>query len=410
MAEPVITIMPPAWLNHPDLQQLHRAVSAQNGTICVVGGAVRDWLRGVGAGVTSMPNDIDMATDLLPDTVLKIAEKLGIRAIPTGIEHGTITLLLAGKQVEVTTLRRDIICHGRHATVVFGRSYEEDAKRRDFTMNALYLSLDGVVHDYVGGLEDAQHNCLRFIGQAGKRIEEDALRILRFYRFIAQLEIQDIHPEAQAACQEYVAMIQHLSGERVQKELLKLLAAEKPQLALQAMQQAGVFTQIFAVPAYLDAAWLAKINHPLLRLRLLLRHADAAQLQQATVRLRLSREDARYLLQLQPDDTPSLQDTLLAHKQFVRRYGKSFYADAMLLKAAYTQLAPGDAALADIMQQMHDWPLPEFPVKAADLLAMGYQPGKKLGDCLRRLEARWEQSDYQLTRDALLQAEGLPQI
>src|SRR5579872_7361897 len=210
------TLSPP-WLKWPETQALIKAFADAKAPIRFVGGCVRDALLGRAV------QDVDVATPLRPEATMALLQKAGIKAIPTGIDHGTATAVIHGKHFEITTLRKDVSTDGRHATVAYTDDWKEDAARRDFTINALYLSPDGELFDYFNGARDAKEGHVRFIGNAGERIREDYLRILRFFRFYAWYGKTEPDKEALTACTEAANNIGTLSGERVQQEMLKLL-------------------------------------------------------------------------------------------------------------------------------------------------------------------------------------------
>lgn len=232
-----LTILP--WEHHAGAQAVLAAFADAKTDIRFVGGCVRDALLGIANSKT----DVDMATPATPDAITAILEKAGIKAVPTGIDHGTITAVYGGVKVEITTLRRDIETNGRHAVVRFGTSWEDDAARRDFTLNALYADADGTLHDYNGGIADARAGRVRFIGIPAARIEEDYLRILRFFRFTARFAVL-LDAEGLAACTAARAGLAHLSAERVRDELWKILALSKPLQAVQPMIDAGVLQEL----------------------------------------------------------------------------------------------------------------------------------------------------------------------
>ncbi|MEX0583008.1 MAG: hypothetical protein WD185_05010, partial [Sneathiella sp.] len=228
----------PAWRLWPETDAVIAALTCDGGNVRFVGGCVRDALLGIET------EDIDMATDLLPDAVVTCLEKAGITAIPTGIDHGTVTAVLKKRHFEITTLRIDIKGHGRHADIAFTQDWESDAERRDFTFNALYLDPKGKLTDPVGGLADLKTGYVRFIGSAEERIREDRLRVLRFFRFFARFGANNPDEDAVQACTRAASDLCDLSVERVQKELTLLLAAENLYPALVLMRKTGVLEAI----------------------------------------------------------------------------------------------------------------------------------------------------------------------
>src|SRR5882757_937630 len=244
-----------AWLGDPPLGDLIAVLDRDGEEARVVGGAVRNTLLGEPHG------DIDIATTALPSEVIRRTRAAGFKAVPTGIEHGTVTVIAAGQPFEVTTLREDVETYGRHAKVMFGRDWRRDAERRDFTMNALSAARDGTIHDYVGGVEDIAARHVRFIGDAATRIAEDYLRILRFFRFHAAYGEGPPDPEGVAACISGRAGLGELSRERVRMELIKLIAARHAVPALAAMTEAGLLDRVLGgVPLLASCANLIKLE------------------------------------------------------------------------------------------------------------------------------------------------------
>ncbi len=244
-----------AWLREAPLRDILAALDGDGEEARIVGGAVRNALLGEPHG------DIDIATTAPPAEVIRLVEAAGFKAVPTGVEHGTVTVVAAGQPFEVTTLREDVETFGRHAKVVFGRDWKRDAERRDFTMNALSLSRDGTVHDYVGGLADIEARRVRFIGDAARRIAEDYLRILRFFRFHAAYGEGSPDPQGLAACIEGRAGLEQLSRERVRMEMVKLLVAKHAVPTLALMTETGLLEQVLGgVPLLASYANMVKLE------------------------------------------------------------------------------------------------------------------------------------------------------
>ncbi|MEZ5876725.1 MAG: CCA tRNA nucleotidyltransferase [Tepidamorphaceae bacterium] len=369
----------------------------------IVGGAVRNALAGR-AG-----SDVDCATTATPEAVMKMASDAGMHAIATGIDHGTVTVVIDGKPVELTTLRTDVETHGRHATVAFGTDWDADAARRDFTVNALYLDADGAVHDPVGGADDIAARRIRFIGSAPARIAEDYLRILRFFRFLASFEAE---PDADALSAIVSARqgLRQLSAERVRKELLVLLGAVNPVPALGLMQSHGVLTDILAsvpdVPRLerflvLEAA-LGDAAGPVLRLAVLAMHVsgDAERLQDA---LRLSNAETARIgaafdgwWHLKPEAGEG------ALKEAIYRLGPETFADRMKIAWTQTRQVEPDKDWLAAIALAQVWEAPVFPLSGKDLIAVGAKPGPDLGKALAHLETRWIESGFTLSREDLL--------
>jgi poly(A) polymerase len=352
-----------------------------------VGGCVRNAL------MEAPVADIDITTNARPDRVVDLARAAGLKAIPTGIDHGTVTVVAAGDPYEITTFRRDVETHGRHAVVAFADTMSEDAHRRDFTINALYASADGMVADPLGGLEDLKARRLRFIDDPAQRIQEDYLRILRFFRFHAWYGDDDAGMDADglAACAEFAGGIGSLSRERVGAEFGKLLRAPDPGMALAAMEQSTVLSHIWpggSVRALLPLLHLETLSgvapNGMRRLVALGGVADPAD-------LRLSKKQCKHVAQLR-----ELINAGQGAAEMAYRFGADTAWDVVLLLAAMTE---GPVA-TDAGEAITLGAEASFPLRAADLL--GRFQGVTLGEELRRLEACWIKSGFELGRDALL--------
>jgi len=412
--EPVSIAGKAAWLADADLQKLLAALSADGEEARIAGGAVRDAL--LGQGVT----DIDIATTNLPDGTIERAERAGFRSVPTGKDHGTITVIAGGRPFEVTTLRADVETYGRKAKVAFGRDWKKDAERRDFTINALYAEADGTVIDLVGGVADLDRRILRFIGDAEARIREDYLRILRFFRFYAWYGEGRPDAEGLKACARLKGGLDALSAERVRGELKKLLSAPDPSRALLWMRTANVLTQILPetgkwgidaihglVAAERDLGWE---RDPLLRLEAML-PPDAERLRALAKRLRFSNTEAERLVEWAQAPEPAPDTSELALRKLLYRHGKGALRDRLrlALAAARAKAVADDNALksaggyARLLKQAEGWEKPALPVRGRDLEEIGVTPGKAMGDLLRRLEIEWIDSGFTLDRNALLE-------
>jgi poly(A) polymerase len=351
--------------------------------------------------------DLDMATDLQPDRVVALAEASGIRAIPTGFDHGTITLVIDHIPVEVTTLRQDVETDGRRAVIAFTDDWTEDAARRDFTLNALYLDPDGTLYDPTGtGLIDARAGRLRFVGNPEDRIREDSLRILRLFRFLASHGREDPAPAGLAACTALAATIETLSGERVWAELRKLLAADGAANALQLMKSTGVAQHLWDETIDVECALklidleatLGCANDPVRRLAALAHRSGAL----AAERLRLSNAERDRLARAVAErQTPLTSDS--ARRAAIYRTGAGTFADRLLLTAANTPLADRKA-LAASLKVAKEWTPPRFPIGGADVLASGMAPGPDVGAVLRGVEEWWISGDFTADREACLSA------
>jgi len=396
------------WLDEPELQALLAALRADGEEARIAGGAVRNALLGAPG------NDVDIATTNLPaDTVARV-KQAGFRAVPTGIEHGTVTVIAGGRPYEVTTLRDDVETDGRHARVVFGRDWKRDAERRDFTINALYADADGTVFDPIGGLSDVESRTLRFIGTAEDRIREDYLRILRFFRFFAWYGAGRPDAEGLKACARLKDGLARLSAERVWSELRKLFSAPDPSRAILWMRQTGVLTAILPEtekwgidalsPLIETEAALGWQPDALLRLMAIL-PPDPARMEALAKRLRLSRaENDRLVGWAMAEPARTDIGDLALSKALYRGNAQGVRDRLALALAAARGSGKLDEAAAFLRQHKlaAAWQRPAFPVRGDNLAALGVAPGKQLGDLLRKLESEWIESGFQTGRDALL--------
>jgi poly(A) polymerase len=402
-----------AWFRDEALQRVLSLLDADGGEGRVVGGAVRNSLLGLPVA------DIDIATTLLPETVVERAGAAGIKAVPTGIAHGTITLVIDGKPFEITTLRRDIETDGRRALVAFSEDWQADAERRDLTINALYASADGEVVDLVGGLADLERRNIRFIGDAATRIAEDHLRILRFFRFFAHYGSGRPDADGLRACAATRSKIASLSAERVWSEMKKLLSASDPGRALLWMRQVGILTEVLpetekwgidAVPALISTEQaLGWPSDPLLRLASIV-PPDAARLGKLAERLRLSKAEAAYLQAWA--NAPAVNDDIseAAFDRLLYRYDPVGVAARLKLALAVARgKAEGDfeemarsARLGKLLERTEKWKKPAFPVSGADALAAGVAAGPRVGELLGTLEQEWTEGNFSADRASLL--------
>jgi poly(A) polymerase len=384
------------WLTRPATRAVFAALAAGGEQARAVGGAVRNAL--LGRPVT----DVDIATTARPEQVLDLAKAAGLAAVPTGVTHGTVTVISDHTPYEVTTLRCDVETFGRHARVTFSRDWTEDAGRRDFTINALYCDADGTVHDPLGGWPDLVTGRVRFIGDARARIREDFLRILRFFRFTAEHARGAPDAAGFAACIAERGGLALLSGERIRAELLRLLAAPRAVESVLAMDEAGILELLIGGPpdlrlferlAAIEAA-IGCAPDPVLRLGALavMGPGDAVRLQE---RLRLSREEADKLARAALRDRgfdPATPEH--AAKTFLYRHGPEAYREAGLLAWARASDPPEDAARRRRLALPERWRAPQLPVRGADVLALGVPPGPEVGRILADVEAWWIEAGF----------------
>jgi poly(A) polymerase len=389
---------PGGWRDDADLLRLCTALGGDQPKTEArfVGGAVRDHLLGIAA------KDVDIATIHPPQTVMDRLKAAGIRAVPTGIAHGTVTAILPRGPVEITTLRRDVSTDGRRATVAFASDWREDAARRDFTMNALYADpTTGDLHDYFGGRTDLAKGHVRFIGDARTRIDEDHLRILRYFRFLARFGVADAAAEDYAACVDKAPTLIALSRERITDELLKLLGTCDPVPVLRLMIDGGIFAPILPEigPDGLDRI-IALVGREgamgeepdgLLRL-IALFPPDAAAADRIAARLKLSNK-ARARIAAALGDMVDGDVFALAY-----RLGHRGALDRIALSRAFT---PADATL------LADWTAPRLPVSGGDLIARGLAAGPEVARTLRILEEQWIAAGYPGREDMLALADQI---
>lgn len=366
--------LPAAVMQDPDLQSVFDAIEAGGHRSWLVGGAVRNAL------LDAPVEDLDLATDAPPDRVSELARAAGLKPVPTGIDHGTVTVVSGGRGFEVTTLRRDVETDGRHAVVAFSDDLAQDAQRRDFTMNALYADRAGAVIDPVGGLDDLRARRLRFVGDPAQRIAEDYLRILRFFRFLAWYG-RDADAAAVAACRDLRNGLDRISRERIGQELRKLLTAPDPVPAVRLMQDTGVLDKVLpdATPDRLyalhsPAPWLARLAA--------LSQADLADA------LRLSRSDAR--------DHRTLV-TALAEDWSFNRIAYRLRGDLAQAAAALVQTGPSGPRDGWAAAKAAARPL---PISAADLQTE--LQGPALGRALKAAEDAWIEACFAMPAPALI--------
>jgi poly(A) polymerase len=368
---------------------------ALKGEARFVGGCVRDAIAKRPIG------DIDIATPLFPDEVMRRLSAAGIKVVPTGLAHGTVTAVTARRPFEITTLRRDVETFGRHANVAFTSDWEEDSRRRDFTMNALFLDEDGEIFDYQNGLRDLRAGKVRFVGEPATRIREDVLRVLRFYRFQAWYGRGAADEAARKACRALTPLISTLSGERIQAEMMRLLRAPDPVPTLALMTEDGVLAKILPATRLPDTLRLLirierslKLQPDSLRRLAALIEDDVEPL---AARLKFSNADRDRLLSLAaPVDIDG--DTRRQHRQ-LHRIGRELYADRVLLTAALTGKTRRVKTLLTLAKKWR--PVP-FSVKGEDVMALGLEPGPEIGKLLAALEEWWEEGDFKASRRACL--------
>lgn len=377
-----------SWLKLPHCLLAAEALGDDH--IRFVGGAVRNSLMGVEV------SDIDVATTHYPEKATALMQAKGFKVIPTGIDHGTITAVLDGEVLEVTTLRHDVETDGRRAKVAFTNEWSADAARRDFTMNAIYATIDGTLFDPFGGIDDIKAGRVRFIGKADERIKEDALRILRLFRFQTYFGRVPLDESDLATVKADIVLLKGLSMERIASELLKMLKAPRPCLDLEVMKSIGVFEVIFpgSIP---DIRSLEVVMGKGLESTVSLRNLLALFQHDAPVlgqKLRLSNKQCAHLSAAWSvvREQHALEE--IKWKECIYRYGRSIALDALLL----THSDVDD----DFFETLNAWDIPTLPIKGKDIVGCGVVSGPEVGHILAEKEALWIASDFKLLKTDLL--------
>ena len=390
-------IAPQPWMVEPATRRLLGALSAGGVEARFVGGSVRDALLGRPIG------DIDIATPASPERVIELLEKTGIKVVPTGLTHGTITAIVPPRHFEITSLRRDVETYGRRARVAFDADWASDAARRDFTINAIFLALDGAIDDPVGGLADLRARRVRFVGDPATRIAEDVLRLLRYYRFEARFGTGAGDLEARAACRAAAHLLPTLSGERVAQELVRLLETPDPIAVLQMMQEDSVLEVVLPEARRLDRLRrLIEIESeadPLLRLAALI-EVDGEGAAAVSTRLRFSNAWRDRLLGLSPPwPVDRRRDTTVQRRTLYHLGAKRYHGIALLL-AAEGEMSPG--RLSELLAIAGNWMPPVFPLAGRDVTALGIPPGERVGRLLAAVHEWWEEGDFTADRTRCL--------
>ena len=372
------------WLTNPATQDVASMFIDTGYQVFFVGGCVRNALLNVSV------SDIDMATDALPETVLQLGKDAGFKTIPTGIDHGTVTVVSGGIAHEITTFRTDVATNGRHADVAFSKDITQDARRRDFTMNALYADPNGTVHDPVCGLPDLQARKVKFVGEPHERIAEDYLRILRFFRFHAWYGDANagLDVESLAACADGIEGLKQLSRERVGAEMIKLLSADNPAPSIASMSHAGVLQSV--MPGADPKALAPLIHFEDERAPDWRRRAAVLSGKDLKDEWRLSKKDVLHLNQLRQ----ALVD-LTAIPELSYRYGATMALNTALARSALFETPLAHTVKTEIELAANA----TFPIKAADLPKL---EGRDLGEKLRALESVWIQSGFTISKADLL--------
>jgi poly(A) polymerase len=393
----------PAWLDQRHLQLIAQALGGEH-KVRLVGGCVRDILAGV------VSTDVDLATPVTPEHVMQLLKSAGIRAIPTGIEHGTVTALLDGHHYEITTLRRDVAHDGRRAEVAFSEDWREDALRRDFTINAMSMDLRGKIYDYFEGTKDLPAQMIRFVGDPWQRIKEDYLRIFRYFRFFSYFKEPQLHQDSLRACLDLIPMSKQISAERITKELLLTLSRPYPQNSI------NLLTEYDLLPFYelphLSGEAAKKLEKyqwapalPLANLAAVIRASglkgESAKnyILEFGNKRKLSNQQKYTLKHLcAPAEEFTIDAAQKIHRKQIYLMGKEVYISYLTLKNIEAPHPDFD----DHVAYAEQFTIPQMPVTGEDVKAMGHQ-GKQIGIVLEKLEQAWITSDFTLTKEELHQ-------
>lgn len=417
IVEPTGKIPPQTWMDMPETQQVMRAILDAGEQARFIGGCVRD-------SILKRPvRDVDIATPAPPERVMEILGAADIRVIPTGLSHGTVTAVVNHEHFEITTLRIDVKTHGRRADVEFTNDWTRDAARRDFTINAMSCDLDGNIYDPYNGIKDLSTGYIRFVGLAHQRIEEDLLRLLRFFRFLAYYGKHPVNADALSACRLLAPRLKELSGERVRGELFRILTSPNPETAMSYMQGEQVLQHILPEAGHVGrlrvVSWLVKSgtkidgieNDPVRNLAALLApDTPQANVQDIADRLKFSNTERKHLLVI-------TAKTHILHADFtdqeLRRVcyhvGPNRAADIALLhwgaEVALKARLPRDqtAAWIRIVEAILAWKPVTFPLRGQDVMGLGIPAGPKIGDLLKQIQDWWIEKDFQPNREECLE-------
>ncbi|OJX09524.1 MAG: hypothetical protein BGO77_05030 [Caedibacter sp. 37-49] len=390
--KPVGNIPLPNWLHSPTTQALLTCIPNASETIRFVGGCVRNTLLNLPV------KDIDLATTYLPQDILKFVKDKGFKAVPIGLEHGSMLVIVDSQIFEITTLRKDLETFGRHARVAFTDDWLEDAKRRDFTINSFYLSTGGELYDPWNGLQDLQQKVIKFIGKPEERVQEDYLRILRFFRFLAYFGNENLDLPSYDACKKFSSFLKYLPIERIQKELFILCSSPDPVFAIQKMYEAQIFDPLFKATLsfnkillerliYFETKYLNSIIlNPLRRMYMINIVLGLLPLG-AQNPFKLSKEEQNYIKTLEMLlDQQSTSDAILLY-----RYPIHIVVDSRLIDAA---LNNNSLKLDHLIKYLKTWKKPTFPLQGKDLLHLGIPEGIQIGQYLHEIEDWWINNSF----------------
>jgi poly(A) polymerase len=384
-----------AWLKDPRLVAIFRALAAEPGQSRVVGGCVRNSILSEPVG------DIDIATTHRPETVVRLLEAAKLKAVPTGIDHGTITAVTDGRGYEITTLRRDVSTDGRRAVIAYSDDWVEDANRRDFTMNAIYADLDGTLFDPTGGLADLQAGRVRFIGDATQRIAEDYLRVLRFFRIHAWYGKGELDAEGLRASAAAKGQLKRLSAERVQKEMLRLIEAAYPAEVVRLMAATGILAEV--LPGELAFDRFAKLveierdqlftSDPVLRLAALLTSVESAR--SISTGWRLSNGNAARIAEVHACAAKIVSYLSIREvRRLLYRLGPSLFKDLVMLRWAEDPRLSNAPQWRALLALADSWQRPQLPLSGHEVMAAGVPAGPLVGKVMAEVEEWWVDTDF----------------
>ena len=411
-AEARITVQP--WMETDGIKRVLAAITADGKEARFVGGCVRDAL------LERPVKDVDIATPETPDRVMELLEAAGIKALPTGIEHGTVTAIIGDETYQITTLRRDVTTDGRRATVAFTEDWQADAERRDFTFNALSATPGGRVYDYFNGLQDLNDRVIKFVGDAGERIEEDRLRVLRFFRFIGTLGMRIGRTGDLEACIQAAPQLTELSGERIRDEIMKILSSEMHSDAVRMMRKHGILEHI--LPEIGEPAALAPLESletgtaglesvrpdPIRRLACIL-DTDDKGVESVCQKLVLTNKEKRRLKALHRPGWRADPDISAAEfERVLQRLGPEIILDLILIDWAHSLVEASRPSRGHaekrraLIAMTESWEAKEFPLNGHDVMALGIEEGPEVSKHLDAVEAWWEEGGFTAGRTACL--------
>ena len=396
------------WLQSESVQKIFSILEESGAETRVVGGAVRNSILGLEF------KEIDFATTATPDEVIALFTAKKIRTIPTGAEYGTVTVVLDSVNYEVTTLREDIQTDGRHAVVKFGKNWSKDAERRDFTMNALYLDRYGKLFDYTGGYQDCLNKKIEFIGSAEQRIQEDYLRILRYFRFMATFGFVEFDKATMSAILKNKNGLNQLSPERISMEMKKILVGSFAAEIIEKMVETGLFQILTGgdvhLPQFQKLIQLSKslkfeINPTVMIYTLVI--SDSEDIDRVVEKMHFLNSERKRMHSIYEFSKVSILDLAdLELTKLLYKYGRQTSFDGVLIQFINGQLPEQKSKLNLILRKLSELEIPEFEISGKDLITMGVKPGKQMGELLKRGESAWINSGFKLSKNELLQLIG----